>query len=113
MKIPVWNLQIGFKAHEDKEVVIRTVDIGADKQLDYIDIPKEDNPFRIKRHKAVSCEQGNVQNSFKSASKSEYAWENENYVSYDFVVRRASNCKLYSRRMHARGAVQTSHIRET
>ena len=28
-----------------KEVVIRTVDIGADKQLDYIDIPKEDNPF--------------------------------------------------------------------
>ena len=34
-----------LKLMKGKEVVIRTVDIGADKQLDYIDIPKEDNPF--------------------------------------------------------------------
>ena len=29
---------------EDKEVIIRTCDIGADKQIDYFDLPKEDNP---------------------------------------------------------------------
>ena len=34
-----------LKLMQGKEVVIRTVDIGADKQLGYIDIPKEDNPF--------------------------------------------------------------------
>ena len=34
-----------LKLMKGKEVVIRTVDIGADKQLGYIDIPKEDNPF--------------------------------------------------------------------
>lgn len=28
-----------------KEVIIRTLDIGGDKQLDYMDMPKEDNPF--------------------------------------------------------------------
>jgi phosphotransferase system enzyme I (PtsI) len=28
-----------------KEVIIRTLDIGGDKQLGYMDIPKEDNPF--------------------------------------------------------------------
>ncbi|MDR1019705.1 MAG: phosphoenolpyruvate--protein phosphotransferase [Synergistaceae bacterium] len=28
-----------------KEVIIRTLDIGGDKQLAYMDIPKEDNPF--------------------------------------------------------------------
>ena len=27
-----------------KEVVIRTLDIGADKQIDYFDLPKEENP---------------------------------------------------------------------
>ncbi len=28
----------------DKEVVIRTLDIGADKQIDYFELPKEENP---------------------------------------------------------------------
>jgi len=28
-----------------KEVIIRTLDIGGDKQVDYMDLPKEDNPF--------------------------------------------------------------------
>ncbi len=28
----------------DKEVVIRTLDIGADKQIDYFNLPKEENP---------------------------------------------------------------------
>lgn len=28
-----------------KEVIIRTLDIGGDKQLDYMDIPEESNPF--------------------------------------------------------------------
>ncbi len=28
-----------------KEVIIRTLDIGGDKQLDYMDLPKEENPF--------------------------------------------------------------------
>ena len=29
---------------EDKEVIIRTCDIGADKQIGYFNLPKEDNP---------------------------------------------------------------------
>ena len=29
---------------EGKEVIIRTCDIGADKQIDYFDLPKEENP---------------------------------------------------------------------
>jgi len=29
----------------DRPVIIRTLDIGGDKQLDYLDLPKEDNPF--------------------------------------------------------------------
>lgn len=28
-----------------KEVIIRTLDIGGDKQIDYMDLPKEQNPF--------------------------------------------------------------------
>lgn len=28
-----------------KEVIIRTLDIGGDKQLDYMELPKEENPF--------------------------------------------------------------------
>lgn len=30
---------------ENKPVVIRTLDVGGDKQLSYLDFPKEDNPF--------------------------------------------------------------------
>ncbi len=34
-----------LKLMKGKEVVIRTVDLGADKKLGYIDIPEEENPF--------------------------------------------------------------------
>lgn len=30
---------------EGKEVIIRTLDIGGDKQVDYMDLPRENNPF--------------------------------------------------------------------
>lgn len=33
-----------LSAMEDKEVIIRTCDIGADKQIDYFNLPKEENP---------------------------------------------------------------------
>jgi phosphotransferase system enzyme I (PtsI) len=33
------------KAMDGKEVIIRTLDIGGDKAIDYLDIEKEDNPF--------------------------------------------------------------------
>ena len=33
-----------LSAMEDKEVIIRTCDIGADKQIGYFNLPKEDNP---------------------------------------------------------------------
>lgn len=34
-----------LEAMKDKRVVIRTLDIGGDKKLPYLPIPKEDNPF--------------------------------------------------------------------
>ncbi len=34
-----------LEAMKDKLVVVRTLDIGGDKELDYFDIPKEMNPF--------------------------------------------------------------------
>lgn len=33
------------KSMTGKEVIIRTLDIGGDKAVDYLEIPKEDNPF--------------------------------------------------------------------
>jgi len=33
-----------LKGMGDKEVIIRTCDIGADKQIDYFELPKEENP---------------------------------------------------------------------
>jgi len=33
---------VGFKG---KPVILRTLDIGGDKELNYLDLPKEDNPF--------------------------------------------------------------------
>ncbi len=33
------------KSMAGKEVIIRTLDVGGDKEIPYIDIPKEDNPF--------------------------------------------------------------------
>lgn len=32
---------------ENKTVVIRTLDIGGDKDLKYMKLPKEENPFRV------------------------------------------------------------------
>lgn len=34
-----------FQALGDKELVVRTIDIGGDKKIPYLDLPKEDNPF--------------------------------------------------------------------
>jgi len=34
-----------FDALEGKDLIIRTLDIGGDKQIPYLDLPKEDNPF--------------------------------------------------------------------
>lgn len=34
-----------FKGAEPGDVIIRTLDIGGDKEVGYLDIPKEDNPF--------------------------------------------------------------------
>lgn len=34
-----------LEAMEDKPVVIRTLDVGGDKQIPYLDFPKEENPF--------------------------------------------------------------------
>ena len=33
------------KTMGEKEVIIRTLDIGGDKAVPYLQIPKEDNPF--------------------------------------------------------------------
>ncbi|MFT8889092.1 MAG: phosphoenolpyruvate--protein phosphotransferase [Ethanoligenens sp.] len=34
-----------FKASQPGDVIIRTLDIGGDKEVKYLDIPKEENPF--------------------------------------------------------------------
>jgi phosphoenolpyruvate-protein phosphotransferase (PTS system enzyme I) len=46
------NEELQFEAYKEiaelaqgKEVIIRTLDIGGDKQLDYMNFPKESNPF--------------------------------------------------------------------
>ncbi|MCL2006861.1 MAG: phosphoenolpyruvate--protein phosphotransferase [Treponema sp.] len=36
--------ELAVKA-KGKEVIVRTLDIGGDKQIDYMDLPKEENPF--------------------------------------------------------------------
>ena len=33
------------KAMDGKEVIIRTLDVGGDKDIPYLNIEKEDNPF--------------------------------------------------------------------
>lgn len=38
-----------LKAFEGKDVILRTMDIGGDKKLDCMELPKEDNPFLGKR----------------------------------------------------------------
>ena len=38
----------------DKEVIIRTCDIGADKQIDYFELPKEENPAMGMRARRIS-----------------------------------------------------------
>ena len=38
----------------DKEVIIRTCDIGADKQIDYFELPKEENPAMGLRAQRIS-----------------------------------------------------------
>src|SRR5699024_359753 len=34
-----------LEAAKDKPVIIRTLDIGGDKELSYLNLPKESNPF--------------------------------------------------------------------
>ena len=34
-----------FEQLGNKDLIVRTLDIGGDKQIDYLDLPKEDNPF--------------------------------------------------------------------
>lgn len=61
-KIPSEEVQ--FKAYkkvlekmQDKPVIIRTLDIGGDKEIKYIKIPKEENPFLGYRAIRISLDQ--------------------------------------------------------
>ena len=38
------SIQAGCRKHGREKVIIRTLDIGADKQIDYFDMAHEENP---------------------------------------------------------------------
>lgn len=41
-----------------RPVIIRTLDIGGDKEIPYMGLQKDENPFRLSRHPFLSGPQG-------------------------------------------------------
>ena len=59
---------------QNKKVIVRTLDIGGDKDLKYMKLPKEENPF--------------LGRTIKSNIASKPLWKSINNVTNDFLDRR-------------------------
>ena len=67
-----------------KPVVVRTLDIGGDKELPYLNLPKEMNPFLgLPRDSFMFGRTGYFPNAIKSTFTSKFIWKLENHVPDD------------------------------
>ena len=72
-----------------KKVIIRTLDIGADKQADYLNLEKEENPALGYRAIRICLSQPEIfQGTAKSAFQSFRIRNTFDYVSYDYFCGR-------------------------
>lgn len=68
----------------DRLAVIRTADLGADKQAAYLNIPDETNPHHgQQRNTALSGPQKNVQGSAAGYFQGKCIWKSGYYVSHE------------------------------
>ena len=69
---------------DGKPVVVRTLDIGGDKELPYLNLPKELNPFLgFRAIRLCLEEQDIIPYAIKSSFTSKYLWKFKNYVPHD------------------------------
>ncbi|GAA3332116.1 hypothetical protein GCM10020331_091360 [Ectobacillus funiculus] len=67
---------------EGKPVVVRTLDIGGDKELSYLDLPKEMNPFfRVSCHSIVFNSSGYVPYAAACVVACKHLWKFEKLCS--------------------------------
>ena len=71
-----------------KKVIIRTLDIGADKQVDYFNLGNEDNPAMGYRAIRICLKTaGNLQNTASCTSPCSRLWKSFYHVSDDHFYR--------------------------
>ena len=81
---------------EGKPVTIRTMDIGGDKSLPYMQLPKEENPFLGWRAIRVCLDRPEIlKTQFQSIIKSVSFWTYQNHASYDNGHNRNQKIKSY------------------
>ena len=67
-----------------KPVVVRTLDIGGDKELPYLNLPKEMNPFLgFRAIRLCLEEQDIIPYAIACPFTSKHLWKFENYVPHD------------------------------
>lgn len=73
-----------------KKVVIRTLDIGADKQIDYFKLDKEENPaLGYLGHGSASPRAGNLQDPAAGFDAGVGVRQPVHYVPHDYFGRRS------------------------
>ena len=76
--------QVAGKHGRGKKVIIRTLDIGADKQVDYFNLDKEENPaLGYKSNSYLSDETGNFQDAAAGPLPCGGIWKPVHYVPND------------------------------